>query len=182
VRKLTREQAIAVGALCLFVLACVGVVAWSFSVRMGAAQELSDREEQLARLDAGARSKRGAHGPVKATAAPAAAFLDAPTGGVAGASLQAYVARLAGQHATLVSFAVQSTTGTESGDAVRVEASMDIKLSALQMLLYELESGTPYVFVESMTVRPTASAQAGAPDAPLRVTLGLRALWRRPAA
>lgn len=181
-RKFTLEQGIAVGALWLFIFACVGVIAWSFKVRVDAMQELSEREEQLSRLDAGGRSKRGAHGPMKVMAAPVAAFLDAPTTGVAGASLQAYVARLAGRHATLVSFAVQPATGAESADTVRVEASMDINLSALQMLLYELESGTPYVFIESMTVRPTASAQAGSPDAPLRVTLGLRALWRRQAA
>jgi general secretion pathway protein M len=182
VRKLTSEQGIAIGVLCCFVLVCAGAVAWSFKMRVDAAQELSDRSEQLARLEAGGRSKRHARGPLKVTAAPAAAFLDAPTVGVAGAALQTHVAHLAGHHATLVSFAVQPSAGTESADSVRVEASLDINLGALQMLLYDLESGTPYVFVEAMTVRPIAAAQAGAPDAPLRVTLGLRALWRRHAA
>ena len=181
-RKLTSEQGIAIGVLCCFVLVCAGVVAWSFKVRVDAAQELSDRGEQLARLEAGRRSKHDARGPLKAAAAPTAAFLDAPTAGVAGASLQAHVAHLAGHRATLVSFAIQPSAGTESADSVRIEASMDISLPALQMLLYDLESGTPYVFVESMTVRPTAAAQTGAPEAPLRVTLGLRALWRRHAA
>jgi general secretion pathway protein M len=181
-RKLTSEQGIAIGVLCCFVLVCVAVVAWSFKLRVDAAQELSDRNEQLARLEAGVRSKRDARGPLKVTAAPAAAFVDAPTVGIAGASLQAHIAHLAGHHATLVSFAVQPAAATEAADSVRVEASMDINLGALQMLLYELESGTPYVFVESMTVRPTAAAQVGAPDASLRVTLGLRALWRRHAA
>jgi general secretion pathway protein M len=181
-RTLTSEQSIAIGVLCCFVLVCTGVVAWSFKVRSDAAQELSDRREQLGRLEAGGRSKRDARGPLKVTAAPPAAFLDAPTVGVAGASLQAHIAHLAGHHATLVSFAVQLTAGTDAADSVRVEASMDINLGALQMLLYDLESGTPYVFVDSMTVRPTAAAQVGAPDASLRVTLSLRALWRRHAA
>ena len=91
------------------------------------------------------------------------------------------MARLADQHAALVSFGMQASAGEEVADAVRIEASLDISLRALQVLLYQLESGTPYVFVESMTVRPSASAGAVA-NAPLRVTLGLRALWRRSAA
>jgi hypothetical protein len=112
--------------------------------------------------------------------APAAAFVDAPTLGLASAALEAHITQLAGHHATLVSFAVQSNSAADAADAVRIEASLDINQSALQSLLYELESGTPYVFIESMTVRPAAaSAQSSAADPALRATLGLRALWRR---
>jgi general secretion pathway protein M len=179
-RKLTQEQGIAVGAFCAFVLLCVGIVAWSFQMRFDAAQELSEQQNLLERLEAGARSKAGPRGSAKAAAAPAAAFLNEPTLGLAGATLEAHVTQLASQHATLVSFAVQSSTVPDSADNVRIEASMDITLSALQILLYDLETGTPYVFVDSMTVRPAAgAAQADAANAPLRVTLGLHALWRR---
>jgi general secretion pathway protein M len=179
VRKFTREQAVVLALLCLFVIVCVGLVGWSLSVRFDASQQLSDRQEQLARLEAGARGKGGPNGPGRTRTAPTKAFLQAATSGLAGALLQEHVARLAGQHATLVSFAVQSASEADAVDTVRVEANMEIGLRALQTLLYELESGTPYVLVESMTVRPTAAAQAGAADASLRVTLGLRALWRR---
>jgi hypothetical protein len=97
--------------------------------------------------------------------------------------LQSYVARLADQHAALVSFGTQPSVGEEAADDVRIEASMDISLRSLQVLLYQLETGTPYVFLESMTIHSTSPAAAGdAEDAPLRVTLGLRALWRRRAA
>ena len=93
------------------------------------------------------------------------------------------MARLADRHAVLVSFGTQAQAGEDAADAVRIEASLDIGLSALQVLLYQLETGTPYVFVESLTVRPvTAAATGGAENGPLRVTLGLRALWRRRAA
>jgi general secretion pathway protein M len=180
VRKLTLQQGVALGVLGLMLVACAGVVAWSLQARADAADELAERQDRLARLEAGMRPKGDGHGQAKAGSAPASAFLDAATSGLAGAALQAYVTRLAGHHATLVSFAVQPSDKADAADAVRVEANMDISLRALQTLLYELESGTPYVFVESMTVRPaTAVAAAAAKDVPLRVVLGLRALWRR---
>jgi general secretion pathway protein M len=181
-RKLTHEQTIALAAFAAFVIICAGLMTWSLEARSEAAQELTDRQDVLARLEAGARAKRGAHGPIVQAKAPAAAFLDAPTLGLASAALEAHVTQLAGHHATLVSFAVQSTSAADRRDAVRIEASMDVSQRALQSLLYELESGTPYVFIESMTLRPTAAtAQSSAPDPLLRATLSLRALWRHSA-
>jgi hypothetical protein len=180
--KLTREQGIAVGAFFAFILLCVGIVAWSIQLRFDAAQELAEQQNLLERLQAGARSKVGTRGPAKVTAAPTAAFLNEPTLGLASATLEAHVTQLASQHATLVSFSVQSSTAPDSADSVRIEASLDITLSALQILLYDLETGTPYVFVDSMAVRPAAgTTRTDAANAPLRVTLGLHALWRRSA-
>jgi len=179
-RKLTREQAMAVGALGAFVVVCAGLITWSLDSRVEAAREFAERQDILARIETGAHAETGAHGPIKHAKAPAAAFLDAPTIGLAGAVLEAHVAQLAGHHATLISFAVQSGSAADAADDVHVEASVDISLSALQSLLYELESGTPYVFIETMTVRPAAAAaQSNAADPLLRATLGLRALWRR---
>jgi hypothetical protein len=54
---------------------------------------------------------------------------------------------------------------------------------ALQELLYDLESRTPYVFVEVMAVQPPSTTALRATQEPvLRLTLGLRAPWRRGAA
>jgi hypothetical protein len=95
--------------------------------------------------------------------------------------LQAYVVRLADRHAVLVSFGTQASGGEDAADAVRIEASLDVGLSALQVLLHQLEAGTPYVFVDSLTVRPASPIANGGAET-LRVTLGLRALWHRRAA
>jgi general secretion pathway protein M len=179
-RKLRREQLIAVVALGLVLLACSAAVGLSLSIRADAARELAERQDALARLEARAGVRADPRGPSKPAAAPAEAFLDAPTLGLAGADLQAYVARLADQHAALVSFGQQASAGEDSLNTVRIEASLDIKLPALQVLLYQLEAGTPYVFVESMTVRLTNTAPSGgAENQTLRVTLGLAAFWRR---
>jgi general secretion pathway protein M len=179
-RKLGREQLIAVAALGLLVLACSAAVAFTLSIRADAAQELAERQDLLARLEARAGMRPDARDPSKPAAAPAEAFLDAPTLGLAGADLQAYVARLADRHAALVSFGQQASAGEDALNIVRIEASLDIKLPALQVLLYQLETSTPYVFVESMTVRSTNAVPSGdAENQTLRVTLGLSAFWRR---
>jgi general secretion pathway protein M len=183
VDKIDREQKIAVGALIALLIICLSSLVLSFQARSDVVQELSQRRDVLSRLQARAGPRTTQGTSAKPTAAPGQAFLDAATPGLAGADLQAYVARLADQHAVLVSFGTQSSAGEDSADAVRIEASMDISLRELQVMLYQLEAGIPYVFVESMTIRASdTAAGVGAEDAPLRVTLGLRALWRRKAA
>jgi general secretion pathway protein M len=179
--SLKRTQIIAVAALGLLIVTCGLSVALTLAMRLDAGQELADRQDVLARLEARAQSRPQARGVGGFATAPAQAFLDAATSGLASAELQAHVARLADQHAVLVSFGTQPAAGDEA-DVVRAEASLDITLGDLQVLLYQLESGTPYVFVDSMTVRSATTTAGGAESARLRVTLGLRALWRRRAA
>jgi hypothetical protein len=61
-----------------------------------------------------------------------------------------------------------------------LQATLDADLASLQALLYQLESGTPYVFVDSLNIQiPGTNAQHAVEDPLLRVTLGLRAVWRR---
>jgi hypothetical protein len=180
-RMLNRSQLTAVAALCVLLFACAISVALSLGARLEAAAENADRQDVLARLETRARSRSQPLGASRPAVAPPEAFLDAATAGLAGAELEAYVARLADQHAVLVSFGTQGQAGEEAGDSVRIEANLEVGLGELQVLLHQLETGTPYAFVDSMTVR-TVAATGGAENAPLRVTLGLRALWRRRAA
>ena len=58
--------------------------------------------------------------------------------------------------------------------------TLDITMRGLQAMLYQLESSTPYVFVDALTVATsTPTGQRGNQDPVLRVALRLRALWRR---
>jgi general secretion pathway protein M len=176
--KLDREQSMSVAALALLLMVCVGAVELSFHARSDAAQEFTERREALSRLEAKSRTKAAGSAPV---AAPPAAFLDAPTQGLAGAQLQAYLAQVAGaQQAGLVSSGLDAAKREDPPDTIRLQATMDVGLQALQAMLYQLESGTPYVVVEALTMQP-AGAAAGRPaeDPLLRATLSLRAFWRR---
>jgi len=175
--KPDREALICVGVLGTLLLVCVGVVGYSLQARFAAAHELAMQGELLSRLEARSRSDAARRRP---GVAPAAAFVAAPTQGLAGAQLQAYLQQVMGtNHAVLVS----SGTEPAKGDSIRLRATFDTDLRSLQALVYQLESATPYVFVESINIAlPAADTHRPVADPLLRVTLTLRAVWRRDAA
>jgi hypothetical protein len=176
--KLGREQAISIAALLLLLLGCASAVVLSIGARSGAAQEFAERLEALLRLEAKSRQKTSGSVPV---AAPPAAFLDAPTQGLASIRLQAYLAQVAGAQQGGLTWSGQGATNSDDPpDMIRLQATLELSLTALQAMLYQLETGTPYVLVEELTVQPK-EAVPGRPveDPLLGVTFTLRAFWRR---
>ena len=175
--RLDREQAISVGALVLLLLVSVSVVGMLFQARSDAVQESSERREMLSRLEA----KLRANASRPAAVAPPTAFLDASTPSLASAQLQSYLAQLAGdQRASLVSSGGEAAKRDDPPDTIRLQATLDMNLQALRAVLYQLESGTPYVFVDALAVQPIGATAGRAVEDPLlRTTLSLRAFWRR---
>jgi len=177
VRRLDREQAVSVAVLALLILTCMSVTGLLVQIRFDAGRELAERRELLSRLQVRLRADTNRSKAV----APPTAFLDAPTKAIASAQLQAHLAKLAEiEHAGLMSSGGEASKRDEPSDTVRLQASVEMNLKALRAMLYQLESGTPYVFVDGLTVQP-ASASAGrvSEDPQLRATLSLRAFWRR---
>ena len=175
--KLDREQAISAAVLALLLLLCVSVMGFLLQARSDAAREASERREILARLEAKLRAS--ASRPT--AAAPPTAFLDASTPGLASAQLQSYLAQLAGdQRASLVSSGGEAAKRDDAPDTIRLQATLDMNLQSLRAVLYQLESGTPYVFVDALAVQPIGATAGRAVEDPLlRTTLSLRAFWRR---
>ena len=175
--KLDREQAISVAALVLLLLLCVGTLGLLFQARADAGREAFERREILSRLEA--KQLTTASRPI--AVAPPAALLDASTQGLASAQLQSYLAHLADdQRASLVSSGEEAAKRDDAPDTIRLQATLDMNLKALRAFLYQLESGTPYVFVDALTVQPAGAMAGRAVEDPLlRTTLSLRAFWRR---
>jgi len=175
--KLDREALICIGVLGALALICAGMVGFSMQARFAAAHELATRSQLLSQLEARSRSDAAKR---RRGIAPAAAFVSAPTQGLAGARLQAYLQNVVGaNHAVLVSSGAEPA----KGDSIRLRATFDTDLRSLQALLYQLESATPYVFVESINIAlPAADAHRPVADPLLRITVDLRAVWRRDAA
>jgi general secretion pathway protein M len=178
--KLAREQAISIGALAALLFVCAAAAGLSLQARSDAAQELHDRRDQLSRLEARAKARSDARARSGATA-PAAAFLDAPTQGLAVAQLQAHIVQLADvHHCLLVSSGLEPTKREDGVDSIRLQATVEASSQSLQAFLYQLESGTPYVFVDTLAVQLTGAASQRAIEDPLlRVTLGFHAVWQR---
>ena len=180
--KIGREQIIALGAAFLLLLLCFLADALLIDARSLASQELAVKRETVARLEARLSSRANLHGG-PASLAPPTAFLVAATKGLAGAQLQSYIAGLATtQQAVLVSASVESNREA-TPDSVHIQITVELPLKGLQVLLFQIESSVPYVFVEAMSVRPQGASGVGSIQDPrLNVTLSLRALWRRDAA
>jgi general secretion pathway protein M len=177
VPKLDREQLISVAALVLLLSVCVFAVGTSLQARSDAAREVSERREMLSRLESKLKTASGR----PAAVAPPAAFLDASTQGLASAQLQSHLSRLADdQHASLVSSGSEATKRDDLPDTIRLQATLDMDLKALRAFLYQLESGTPYIFVDALAVQPVGATAGRAVEDPLlRTNLSLRAFWRR---
>jgi general secretion pathway protein M len=174
-----REALLSVGVLGALLFVCANAVGFSWQARSDAASEFDTRSALLSQLEAHAANRNKAR--LSGAAAPAAAFLAAPTQGLAGAQLQAYLQHVAdSHHATIISSGMEATKHEDQPDSIRLQATLDADLASLQAFLYQLESGTPYVFVDSLNIQiPGTNAQHAVEDPLLRVTLGLRAVWRR---
>jgi len=177
--KPDRELLLSLGALGALLIVCVSVLGFSLQARFAAAQELDARSEVLSQLEAHIKARNAR--PTSGAVAPAAAFLTAQTQGLAGAQLEAHLQQMAAaQHATVISSGLDPTRHEDRPDSIRLQATLDMNLEALQRMLYQLESGTPYVFVDSLSVQiPGSGAHRAVEDPLLRVTLGLRAIWQR---
>jgi general secretion pathway protein M len=175
-----REALMSFGVLGALLIVCAVAVAFSCQAWSDATNELDRQKALLSQLEARAAVRKNAR-LKSGTVAPAAAFLAAPTQGLAGAQLQAHIQRVAdAHHAVLISSGIEQSRHEDRADSIRLQATLDANVQSLQALLYQLESGTPYVFVESLDVKlPGMNAQRAVEDPLLRITLELRATWRR---
>lgn len=180
--KFDRERTIAIAVLASLLVVCVLAPILSLKARSDSLQELADAQDTLARLQAAHRHAGGKEAkPEGIEAAPDTAFLNGQTMGLASAQLEAYLSQLASaEHTSLVSSGVQQASHSEEKDIVRIQATMDISYDGLHTLLYKLETGTPYVFVDGLTLQPPSeAARRGGRDSMIKASLNLRALWRQ---
>jgi general secretion pathway protein M len=120
-------------------------------------------------------SKGAAAGEGAPTGSP---FLEGPTLTVAGAAL---LQRMAGAVTKVGGNVLSSQVelqGTQSkAGMIGVIASCEVDQPALQRLLYDLEAGMPFLFVEQLVVQAPA-ASATATEARMRVLLSIYGQWR----
>lgn len=177
--NLNREQTFAVGGLGALLIICMFAIVWTLQLRATSLGELAERRDQLQSLEARMRSTTNPRRQLKNPGAPALAFLNAPTSGLATAQFQAYLSQLiVDQHAVLVSSGVPAADrDKDKSDAIRLQIALNATLPALQGLLYRLESGTPYVLVEGLSMQPSSSGERTAANPVLRINLTLQAFW-----
>jgi general secretion pathway protein M len=175
-RFLTRFPAVSVTAYVALVGVLV-VVAW-----MGAAdlldrqQAVAQSEELLAQLERG-RQNAAAHSETD-DAPQGSPFLEGETVTVAGAALlQRVAAAVTKVGGNVLSSQVDVKEAQQKAGLVSMVASVELAQPDLQKLLYDLEAGMPYLFVDQLTVQApdTVTRSEGGR---LRVVLAVSGQWQ----
>nr|WP_249141675.1 type II secretion system protein GspM [Bradyrhizobium diazoefficiens] len=137
--------------------------------------QTSDLLDQLRGRKAGA--KNAAAGSVEHPGTP---FLEGPTVTVAGANLLQRVAAAVGNAGGSVQSSQVDVSGAQTKDGfVGLVVSCELEQSALQKLLYDLEAGMPFLFVDQLDVQvPQTTALNEAGTGRVRVILGVSGQWQ----
>lgn len=176
-RTLTRSPLIAVVLYLVAIgglLTTVAIAATGILDHQRALAQTSDMLEQLQ----GRRARAGAS-PLAADH-PGTPFLEGPTVTVAGANLLQRVAAAVGQVGGTVQSSQVDLLGTQAKDGfVGLLVSCEMEQPALQKLLYDLEAGMPFLFVDQLDVQvPQTTAVNEGSGGKIRVVLGVSGQWQ----
>ena len=111
---------------------------------------------------------------------PGAPFLEGPTVTVAGAALLQRVATAVGNAGGTIQSSQVDVLGTQAKDGfVGLVVSCEMEQPALQKVLYDLEVGMPFLFVDQLDVQvPQATAANEGAAGRIRVMLGVSGQWQ----
>ena len=154
-------------------LATAGLAVASILDHQRALAQTSDLLDQLQ----GRRARGAAASPAGRPGTP---FLEGPTVTVAGAALLQRVAAAVGNVGGTIQSSQVDVLGTQAKDGfVGLVVSCEMEQPALQKLLYDLEVGMPFLFVDQLDVQvpqTTATNEDGAGR--IRVVLGVSGQWQ----
>jgi general secretion pathway protein M len=175
-RTLTRSPLIAV---VLYIVAVGGLLAMAGAAVLNildhqrALAQTSDLLDQLQ----GRRARGAGTSPL---APPGTPFLEGPTVTVAGATLLQRVAAAVGNVGGTIQSSQVDLLGTQAKDGfVGLLVSCEMEQPALQKLLYDLEVGMPFLFVDQLDVQvPQTTAADESGTGKIRVVLGVSGQWQ----
>jgi general secretion pathway protein M len=166
-------------------VAYVGVLVLLLFVVVTSITDLIDQRSEIAASTTMLEQLEGHHAAATRkvpgeTAMPSgSAYLEGATVTIAGATLLQRVAGAVvrfGGNVLSTQLDVQQTTSASPGFLSMI-ASCEIEQPQLQELLYDLEAGMPFLFIDQLVVQ-TPTAEAGEQPAKLRVLLGVSGQWR----
>jgi general secretion pathway protein M len=136
--------------------------------------DLAASREILRRLETRARALSGDTARAANERPAGSPFLEGPTVTVAGASLlQRTSNAIVSVAGSLLSSEVEAQSMAKDGN-IRINAICELEQNAVQPLLYDLEAGMPFLFVEQLTLQGARPDNKGR----MRVSLGITARWR----
>jgi len=174
-RWLTHSPLIAV---VLYVAVAGGLIAaagFAVSDMLDHQRTLAQTSDLLAQLQ-----RRNASTSPLAAEHPGTPFLEGPTVTVAGATLLQRVAVAVGNVGGTIQSSQVDVSGIEAKNGlVGMVVSCEMEQAALQKLLYDIEAGMPFLFVDQLDVQiPQTTAANESGIGRIRVVLGVFGQWQ----
>ena len=178
------SNAVSASRQSLAALSYLAVVAGMIAFAIWLAVDFLDRSnavtiarERLAQIDGRAKSSQPASGAddPQAIGSP---FIEGQTITVAGAALQQRVGSAVAKAGGAVLSSQIVVDGPQAKDGfVSLTANVEIAQQGLQPLLYDLEAGMPYLFVDTVAIQ-SPQAFGEAESARMRVIVGVSGQWQ----
>jgi general secretion pathway protein M len=174
-RWLTHSPLVAVVLYIAVAGSLIAIAGFAVSDMLDHQRTLAQTSDLLAQLQ-----RRNASTSPLAADHPGSPFLEGPTVTVAGATLLQRVAAAVSNVGGTIQSSQVDVTGTQAKDGfVGLVVSCEMEQPALQKVLYDLEVGMPFLFVDQLDVQvpqTTATNESGAGR--IRVVLGVSGQWQ----
>jgi general secretion pathway protein M len=136
---------------------------------------VSAAENMLARLEGRSATANKDASASFDSAPPGSPFIEGETVNVAGAALLQRIAGAVSRTGGNVLSSQVELQGADTKDGwIRLVVSCEMEQSSLQQLLYDLEAGTPFLFIDQLVVQAPA---IGVERSPVRVLLTVSGQW-----
>jgi general secretion pathway protein M len=160
------------------------VVMFAFIV-VDAVLDLADRRDAvnasadiLAQIEGRGPARSGPNGLATGAVVAGSTYLAGATVTVAGAALLQRVAgAIARVGGNVLSSQVDLQGNQSKAGFVTATASCEVEAASLQALLYDLEAGMPFLFVDQLVVQAPVES-ASAPGGKMRVLLSISGKWQ----
>jgi general secretion pathway protein M len=157
------------------VAAFVWIIAVGVTDLMERQRTVEAAADMLARLEGRAPRAPGERGGSSTAGPSGSPFLEGQTVTVAGAALLQRVAAAVNSVGGSVLSSQVELQGAQSKDGyLSLTASCEMEHTTLQALLYDLEAGMPFLFVDQLVAQAPTSAPEGGR---MRVLLSVSGLW-----
>jgi general secretion pathway protein M len=172
---LTTSPTVAAAAYAGLVLVLLAMVVSAIIDVLGQRAAVAAAAEMLEQLD-GRKAPAPGRRSAEAGMPSGSAFLEGATVTVAGAAL---LQRVAGAVTKIGGNVLSSQLDVQGAQSkagfVSIDASCELDQPALQPLIYDLEAGMPFLFIDQLTVQaPTTSSGEGK----LRILLAVSGQWQ----
>jgi len=174
-----RRQTLAVVAYIGLVIALAASSLWLVDDLWTRSREIATSQERLDHLTEHSRPRPPASLASDASVS-GSPFLDGRTITIAGAALEQRVgAAVAKAGGALISSQVELDGPEAKNGFVTLTASVEVAQAALQTILYDIEAGMPYLFVDKLSIQ--SPEDFGEPESGrMRMTMSVVGQWRPP--